>query len=182
MELARQQMAFQERMSNTAYQRAAADLEKAGLNRILALGKPASSPAGAMAQLKDPGVTAVNSALAVRRQMQEMRNLRAQEQLTVQQAVREKAAASQIQSQSGLQQAQTNESIQRMLNLVAQRPGIIADATIRNLQIPGVRTEEQFYSWINSNDAEVYFKSIGAFGPTVLQLLRTWTTLGKQRR
>lgn len=53
IKLAREQMAFQERMSSTAYQRATSDLEKAGLNRILALGSPASTPQGARPDIRN---------------------------------------------------------------------------------------------------------------------------------
>lgn len=46
---AQKQRDWAEMMSNTAYQRAAKDLEKAGLNRVLALGGPGSTPGGSSA-------------------------------------------------------------------------------------------------------------------------------------
>lgn len=54
-QVARENRAWQERMSNTAYQRAADDLEAAGLNRILAFGSPATTPGGSVANIPDYG-------------------------------------------------------------------------------------------------------------------------------
>lgn len=63
---AQKQREWQTEMSNTAYQRAATDLEAAGLNRVIALGSPASTPSGATASIEAPklGATGVAAASA----------------------------------------------------------------------------------------------------------------------
>lgn len=45
---------WQQFMSSTAYSRAAHDLKSAGLNRILALGNPATTPSGATSAIEKP--------------------------------------------------------------------------------------------------------------------------------
>lgn len=63
-ELAQQQMDYQSAMSNTAYQRAVADMKAAGINPMLAARVGgASSPMGAMAQVMDTVTPAVQSGM-----------------------------------------------------------------------------------------------------------------------
>lgn len=101
LQIAREQMDFQKKMSSTAVQRRMLDLKKAGLNPVLAgLGVGAAAPSGQSAVMQNPyqGLRVsekIASAMAAIRFEKEMKVLDGQRQLLEWQSVKTRGEAGQ---------------------------------------------------------------------------------------
>jgi hypothetical protein len=116
-DIANQQQRFQQDMSNTAYQRAVADMQQAGLNPMLAYSQGgATTPAGATTQVQNAlgaGATGAQQAFQLALQNQ-------QTQADVELKNEQAGAAG---SQEDLNRANMNLSLVEAANKSAQLPG-----------------------------------------------------------
>jgi len=148
-DMASAQMAFQERMSNTSYQRAVKDLQAAGLNPMLAYAHGgATTPTGSMANIEDTITPAVNTGRDVYRatteaavRKEQVSNIAADTGLKSQETIKSAAETSRIGAEE--EKARSEAALNLVLADKAAQDKLTSAASMRLMDTQGSKIVEE---------------------------------------